>query len=158
MQLVHFLILIGVLIFVHEFGHYFFAKLFNVRVERFAIGMGPAVPALSFRRGETMYAICLLPIGGYVKMFGMQPEHHGTTRMLGQGAGLPFLVFYPGGSRRSPDPPPSLENTPVWLAFQTPDIDAAYAWPSVAARTANAYRAVIAGRRGRRPASRSAQR
>jgi predicted enzyme related to lactoylglutathione lyase len=64
----------------------------------------------------------------YSEMFGMQPEYHGTTRILGQGAGLPFLVFYPGGSRRSPDPPPTLENSPVWLAFQTPDINTAFAW------------------------------
>ncbi len=74
MQVVYFLILIGVLIFIHEFGHYFFAKLFGVKVERFAIGMGPVVKALSFTRGETEYTICALPIGGYVKMFGMQPE------------------------------------------------------------------------------------
>lgn len=74
MQIIYFLILIGVLIFIHEFGHYFFAKLFGVKVERFAIGMGPVVPWLSFTRGETDYTICALPIGGYVKMFGMQPE------------------------------------------------------------------------------------
>ncbi len=74
MQVVYFLILIGVLIFIHEFGHYFFARVFGVKVERFAIGMGPVVNALSFKRGETEYTICALPIGGYVKMFGMQPE------------------------------------------------------------------------------------
>lgn len=74
MQVIYFLILIGVLIFIHEFGHYFFAKLFGVKVERFAIGMGPVVRALSFKRGDTEYTICALPIGGYVKMFGMQPE------------------------------------------------------------------------------------
>lgn len=74
MQIVHFLILIGVLIFVHEFGHFIWAKIFKIRVERFALGMGPVIKPLSFRRGETEYAICAFPIGGYVKMFGMQPE------------------------------------------------------------------------------------
>ncbi len=43
MQIIYFLILIGVLIFIHEFGHYFFARVFGVKVERFAIGMGPVV-------------------------------------------------------------------------------------------------------------------
>ncbi len=74
MQVVYFLILIGVLIFIHEFGHFFFAKLFKVRVERFAMGMGPVIPFLHFKRGETEYTVCLFPIGGYVKMWGMQPE------------------------------------------------------------------------------------
>ena len=74
MQIVHFLILIGVLIFVHEFGHFIWAKIFDIRVERFALGMGPVIKPLSFRKGETEYAICAFPIGGYVKMFGMQPE------------------------------------------------------------------------------------
>lgn len=68
------ILLIGVLVFIHEFGHYFFAKYFKVKVERFAIGMGPVIRFLSFTRGETEYTICLLPIGGYVKMFGMAPE------------------------------------------------------------------------------------
>ncbi len=74
MQAVYFIILIGVLIFIHEFGHYFFAKLFGVKVERFSIGMGPIIRPLSFRRGDTEYTISALPIGGYVKMFGMNPE------------------------------------------------------------------------------------
>lgn len=74
MDFIYFLVLIGVLIFIHEFGHFFFAKLFGVRVDRFALGMGPVVPFLSFTKGETEYAICAFPIGGYVKMFGMQPE------------------------------------------------------------------------------------
>ncbi|MBH22857.1 MAG: RIP metalloprotease RseP, partial [Myxococcales bacterium] len=71
---IYFIILIGVLIFIHEFGHFFFAKLFDVRVDRFAIGMGPVLGPLTYTRGETEYCICAFPIGGYVKMFGMQPE------------------------------------------------------------------------------------
>jgi regulator of sigma E protease len=74
MGLLYFIIMVGVLIFIHEFGHYFFAKLFKVKVERFAIGMGPVLGPLSFQKGETEYALCALPIGGYVKMYGMQPE------------------------------------------------------------------------------------
>lgn len=74
MGFVYFLIMIGVLIFIHEFGHYFFAKRFGVKVERFAIGMGPVLGPLSVTRGDTEYCICAFPLGGYVKMFGMQPE------------------------------------------------------------------------------------
>jgi len=74
MQIVYFLILIGVLIFIHEFGHYFWAKVFGVKVERFALGMGPVIKPLSFQKGDTEYAVCAFPIGGYVKMWGMQPE------------------------------------------------------------------------------------
>ncbi|MFZ7104632.1 MAG: RIP metalloprotease RseP [Peptococcaceae bacterium] len=62
------LIIFGLLIFVHEFGHFIVAKLVGVRVEEFSIGMGPQ--AFSFTKGETLYSIRILPIGGYVKMSG----------------------------------------------------------------------------------------
>lgn len=60
--------LFGFLIFIHEFGHFFTAKLCKVRVLEFAIGMGPKI--LSFERGETRYSLRLLPIGGYCAMEG----------------------------------------------------------------------------------------
>ena len=63
----------------------------------------------------------------YRDMFGLVPGHYGSARTLGQGADLPFLVFHAGGERRPPAPPPTLENSPVWLAFQTNDIETAYA-------------------------------
>jgi len=59
---------LGVLIFIHELGHFLAAKWAGVRVHRFAVGMGNPVRWLSFRRGDTEYAICWLPLGGYVKM------------------------------------------------------------------------------------------
>lgn len=62
------LIVFGLLIFVHEFGHFIVAKLVGIRVEEFSIGMGPK--AFSTQKGETLYSIRLLPIGGYVKMTG----------------------------------------------------------------------------------------
>lgn len=61
-------IIFSLLIFIHEFGHFIVAKLVGVRVEEFSLGMGPK--AFSFTKGETMYSIRLLPIGGYVKMPG----------------------------------------------------------------------------------------
>ena len=68
MSLIYFAILIGVLIFVHEFGHFVFAKAFDVKVVRFSIGIGPKI--VGFTRGETEYVVCWLPLGGYVQMAG----------------------------------------------------------------------------------------
>src|SRR5215467_9008496 len=68
---------LGVLVFIHEFGHYAVAKLFGVRVEVFSLGFGKRL--WGFRRGDTDYRISLLPLGGYVKMTGENPmeEHTG---------------------------------------------------------------------------------
>ena len=66
------IIVLGVLIFVHECGHFFAAKSVGIRVERFSIGLGPKI--LGFRRGETDYVLSLIPLGGYVKMGGMDDE------------------------------------------------------------------------------------
>jgi regulator of sigma E protease len=63
-------IVLGVLIFVHELGHFMTAKMVGIEVERFSIGFGPRL--LGFRRGETEYVLSLLPLGGYVKMAGME--------------------------------------------------------------------------------------
>src|SRR5437870_3759005 len=72
-----FLFMLGVLVFVHEFGHYAVAKLFGVRVEVFSLGFGKRL--WGFRRGDTDYRVSLLPLGGYVKMTGENPmeEHTG---------------------------------------------------------------------------------
>lgn len=66
-----FVIFLGPLIFFHELGHFFFARLFGVRVEVFSIGFGPKI--LKFLRNGTEYAISIIPLGGYVKMFGDDP-------------------------------------------------------------------------------------
>ena len=66
-----FIIFLGPLIFFHELGHFFFARLFGVRVEVFSIGFGPKL--LKFVKNGTEYAISLIPLGGYVKMFGDDP-------------------------------------------------------------------------------------
>jgi regulator of sigma E protease len=62
------LVVIGVLVFVHEFGHFVAAKLAGIYVHRFSLGLGGPIPWLSFRKGETEYAVSWLPLGGYVKM------------------------------------------------------------------------------------------
>jgi RIP metalloprotease RseP len=65
---------VGLVIFVHELGHFLAAKWCDVHVTTFSIGFGPALPGCSFRRGETLYKIALLPLGGYVNMVGEGPE------------------------------------------------------------------------------------
>src|SRR5215475_8086627 len=68
-------VVLGVMILVHEFGHYAAAKLFGVRVDIFSIGFGKRL--VGFRRGDTDYRISALPLGGYVKMAGENPlESH----------------------------------------------------------------------------------
>ena len=63
-----FAVVLGVLVFVHEFGHFFMAKLFRMRVEVFSLGFGPRLAG--WRRGETEYRVSAVPLGGYVKLTG----------------------------------------------------------------------------------------
>jgi regulator of sigma E protease len=63
---------LGVLVFVHELGHFLAAKRVGIRVLKFQLGFNPTI--VSFRRGETEYGIGALPLGGYVKMAGESPE------------------------------------------------------------------------------------
>ena len=65
---ISFIIIFGALVFFHEFGHFLFAKRAGILVREFAIGMGPKI--LGITKGETLYTIRLLPIGGYVRMAG----------------------------------------------------------------------------------------
>src|SRR5215472_123949 len=69
-------VVLGILVFVHEFGHYAVAKLCGVRVEVFSLGFGKRL--WGFRRGDTDYRISLLPLGGYVKMSGENPMEERT--------------------------------------------------------------------------------
>jgi len=64
------LVLIGVMILVHEFGHYWMARRFDVRIDVFSFGFGPRL--CGFTRGETDFRISAIPFGGYVKMTGEQ--------------------------------------------------------------------------------------
>ncbi|MCK8823513.1 RIP metalloprotease RseP [Fuchsiella alkaliacetigena] len=69
--LIPFVVVIGILIFVHEFGHFIIAKKTGVLVEEFAVGMGPKI--IGKQRGETFYSLRWFPIGGYCKMTGEFP-------------------------------------------------------------------------------------
>ncbi len=82
-------VVLGVLIFVHELGHYWAAKRFGVWVHRFSIGMGKPVKALSFTRGETEWAISWLPLGGYVKMASKEEDPSSSVLEGGHAADVP---------------------------------------------------------------------
>jgi regulator of sigma E protease len=68
---VAFFVLVGLMVIVHELGHFTVAKLLKVRVEAFSFGFGPRL--FGFKYGETDYKVCLLPLGGFVKMTGENP-------------------------------------------------------------------------------------
>ncbi len=76
MTLIYFLIVIGILVFVHEFGHFIMAKRAGVRVEKFSLGMGPKI--FGYKKGDTEYVLSALPLGGYVKMAGENPDEEPT--------------------------------------------------------------------------------
>jgi len=68
LTVIAFIFVFSILIFFHEFGHFIAAKASGVRVYKFAFGFGPRI--LAFTKDQTEYAICLIPLGGYVKMAG----------------------------------------------------------------------------------------
>ena len=70
--IITFIIVFGVLVFVHEFGHYFFAKRSGILVREFSIGMGPKIYA--YHKNGTTYTLRILPLGGYVRMAGLEDE------------------------------------------------------------------------------------
>ncbi len=96
------IVVLGVLIFVHEAGHFVAAKLAGIYVHRFSLGLGPPIPWLTFRRGETEYSISWLPLGGYVKMASRE-EDIGSSAL--EGGALPVPV----------PPDRVFEAKPVWV-------------------------------------------
>ena len=68
--IVPFLIILTILVFVHELGHYVVARICGVRVEVFSIGFGPEIMGWTNKRSGTRWKFSLIPLGGYVKMFG----------------------------------------------------------------------------------------
>ena len=93
-----FLVLIGVMILVHELGHFWAARAFNVKVDVFSFGFGPRL--FGFRRGDTDYRFSLILFGGYVKMAGEQPNEQlgqQTGQQLGHQIGEPAPAESVGG-------------------------------------------------------------
>jgi regulator of sigma E protease len=71
LSIIGFIVVLIPLVVVHEFGHFFFAKLFNVRADAFSIGFGPVLFKKQF--GETEFRVSAIPLGGYVKLLGEDP-------------------------------------------------------------------------------------
>jgi regulator of sigma E protease len=95
------IVVLGVLIFVHEAGHFIAAKWAGIYVHRFSLGLGPPIRWLTFRRGETEYSISWLPLGGYVKMASRE-EDAGSSALEG------------GASTVSVPPDRVFEAKPIW--------------------------------------------
>jgi regulator of sigma E protease len=72
MSIIIFLVILAILIFVHELGHFIAAKRSGIRVDEFAVGFPPKV--YSIKKGETTYSLNAIPFGGYVKIFGEDPD------------------------------------------------------------------------------------
>jgi len=72
LTIIYAILLFGFIIFIHELGHFLFAKLFNIRVLKFSIGFGPKI--IGKKIGETEYLLSAFPLGGYVKMLGEDIE------------------------------------------------------------------------------------
>jgi regulator of sigma E protease len=91
-----FFITLGILIFVHEMGHFLAAKAVGVTVEEFAWGFGPKLVTL-LKRGGTEYTVRALPLGGFVSMVGMQPEDVGVPNgLMSKPAWARGMVFVAG--------------------------------------------------------------
>ena len=73
-----FLFVLGVLVFIHELGHFLAARRLGVRVLTFSLGFGPKI--LKIKRGDTEYCISAVPLGGYVKMAGENPDDPRTGK------------------------------------------------------------------------------
>jgi len=81
MSIILAIIILGIIIFLHELGHFMTAKYYKMPVIEFAIGMGPKL--FTKRIGETDYSIRMLPLGGFVNIAGMQPEENPEDEVPG---------------------------------------------------------------------------
>ena len=92
-----FLFVLGVLIFVHELGHFLVARFYGVRVVTFSLGFGPKL--VKIRRGDTEYCISAVPLGGYVKLAGETVEDNRTgapDEFLSKNKWIRFQVYLAG--------------------------------------------------------------
>lgn len=89
-----FLVVIGIVVVFHELGHFWVAKLERVKVKEFAIGFGPII--FSKRRGEIVYSVRLLPLGGFVRLFGETPEETGEGSFLESPSWSRFKIISAG--------------------------------------------------------------
>lgn len=88
------ILIFGLIIFIHEFGHFITAKLFGVTVHEFAIGMGPKL--FGKQKGDTFYSVRLIPMGGYVKMEGEDEESANEGAFSQKKPWQRFIILFAG--------------------------------------------------------------
>lgn len=88
------ILVFGLIVFIHEFGHFIFAKIFKIKVNEFAIGFGPAI--CKFQKGETLYAIRILPFGGYCAMEGEDSDSNDERAFFRAAAWKRIIVVAAG--------------------------------------------------------------
>ena len=81
LTLIYFILILGVIVLVHEFGHFFFSKLFGIHVYEFSIGMGPKIFGWKRKNDETDYSIRAIPIGGYCALAGEDNEYDNQEKV-----------------------------------------------------------------------------
>lgn len=139
--LLAFLFVLGVLIFVHELGHFVMARRVGVRVLKFSLGFGPRL--VGFKRGDTEYVISAVPLGGYVKMAGENPDDPRSGRddeflskskwerfqilIMGPLMNLILAVVVTAGVLMNGAEIPAFQSKPPVVGFVTPDSPAAKA-------------------------------
>lgn len=96
LQILYTVIILGVLIFIHEFGHFIVAKACGIRVNEFALGMGPRI--LKKQGKETLYSLRLFPVGGFCAMEGEDEESDDTGSFTSKPAWKRFLVVIAGAA------------------------------------------------------------
>ncbi|MEG1048164.1 MAG: site-2 protease family protein, partial [Bacilli bacterium] len=100
MTLIYFILILGITVCIHEFGHFYFAKKSGVYVYEFSIGMGPVIKQWKRKNDETVYSIRLFPIGGYVSMAGEQVDDDdkvpSTKRLYNKTWGQRFITIAAG--------------------------------------------------------------
>jgi regulator of sigma E protease len=92
------LLVFGFLIFIHEFGHYIFARIFKVKINEFSIGMGPKLVWYDSKKTGIRYAISMLPIGGYVAMAGEDDESDDPDSFDKKPAWQRFIITFAGAA------------------------------------------------------------
>ena len=98
MTIILFILILSLIIVIHEFGHFLFAKLFGVHVYEFSLGMGKKI--WGFKKGETDYSIRLIPLGGYVSLAGesveVDEEVPEENRLQSKTAFERFMIMFSG--------------------------------------------------------------
>jgi regulator of sigma E protease len=142
-----FVFVLGILIFVHELGHFMMARRIGVRVLTFSLGFGPKI--LKMRRGDTEYCVSAIPLGGYVKMAGENPEDSRTgasdeflsktkwqrfqVLVMGPVMNLALAVVVMAGVLYQGAPVPKFEREPVVVGAFAPNPESNQPLPAEAA-------------------------